>query len=481
MTTTTDASHDVNFTVEHLKSIGANFSDERIDLADVYIDKDDNNRDESEYSDEDFKGLMRSIESMGGLLQAIVVSEIEDSEETDHCKYGLVAGFRRALALTELAKADEKFGKNIPARVLHDPGNLAVVKSVQIIENVQRKDINVMQKALAFKEALNDKSAGIRQKDLATMSGLSEPNVSQILKLLRFPESIQDWIKKDEISFSHAREIIRRVPEDRWIEFAKEARNMSYGAFIRMMDRVLGTPAGEGDEEGEQEESGGQQRQQNKPKALTPTQIKEVYFPYLQERTKKADKKEKKYTEADLLKAREDTFWTVLQEKETALGKAIKPFIEKLEEQEEKEKKNKEVQEKRDKFFKEQCRKLESLLYAKVDPSQPEEERTTGNLTKCYSIVVKDMLGLDEDARKELGFELETDEEKLTKGLADFYSKWTAEKQEAARKREERKKEKEAEEAKKKAEEEAKKKGESSEAESSESSESEEEQAAESK
>ena len=127
--------------------------------------------------------LAKDIE-LHGLIQPITVSPYDDAEqERTGYKYRLVAGFRRTAATfvvlkrtTILAIINDTMQDDTQARIF----NLA--------ENIQRKDLNVLQEALAIQSLYN---LGIGEEACATALGKSRGWVQIRGMLLRLPKDIQ--------------------------------------------------------------------------------------------------------------------------------------------------------------------------------------------------------------------------------------------------------------------------------------------------
>jgi ParB family chromosome partitioning protein len=73
-------------------------------------------------------------------------------------------------------------------------------------ENLKREDLNVLEKALAFREYL-DRFGGTIE-DLARQLSMSRANVSNIMRLLELPEPVQQLVRSDRLSAGHARAIL---------------------------------------------------------------------------------------------------------------------------------------------------------------------------------------------------------------------------------------------------------------------------------
>ena len=140
-----------------------------------------------------------------GMLQPILVRPAGD-------RYQLIAGERRLRASIE-AHLHE-----IPARVL-DLDDQRVCE-LAMIENLQREDLNAIEKANAFRHYLN--TYGGTQDELAERLGLHRSTVSNLLRLLELPEEFQEAVLADKISSGHAKALLGLDdPQERFEAFER--------------------------------------------------------------------------------------------------------------------------------------------------------------------------------------------------------------------------------------------------------------------
>jgi ParB family chromosome partitioning protein len=126
-----------------------------------------------------------------GMLQPVLVRPVGD-------RYQLIAGERRLRASIE-AQLHE-----IPARVM-DLDDQRVCE-LAMVENLQREDLNAIEKALAFRRYLD--SYGGTQEELAGRLGLDRSTVSNLLRLLDLPPEVQEAVRQKKISPGHARALL---------------------------------------------------------------------------------------------------------------------------------------------------------------------------------------------------------------------------------------------------------------------------------
>ena len=164
-----------------------------------------------------------------GVIQPIILREIGDLSDN----YEIIAGERRWRA-AKLAGLDE-----IPAVVM--TGDELKVAEVALIENVQRKDLNPIEEAMAYK-ALMDRF-GLKQEEVAQQAGKSRSAVANMLRLLELPDEVLELVRDEEISMGHARAILGLEDEEKMVPLAdmivdKELSVRDVEALVRKYNAV---------------------------------------------------------------------------------------------------------------------------------------------------------------------------------------------------------------------------------------------------
>ena len=129
-----------------------------------------------------------------GILQPLSV-RAEDGDG----KYELIAGERRLRAATESG-----FDR-VPCIVINADSTQAAVYSV--IENLQRRDLNFFEEALAI-ESLCERY-GLDRAQLSERLGKAPSTLSNKLRLLRLPEDIREKMISADLTERHARALLR--------------------------------------------------------------------------------------------------------------------------------------------------------------------------------------------------------------------------------------------------------------------------------
>ncbi|MEW6026450.1 MAG: ParB/RepB/Spo0J family partition protein [Planctomycetota bacterium] len=134
--------------------------------------------------------LMESIKS-AGVLQPILVRKSGNY-------YEIVAGERRWRACVELKIA------SVPV-IVKDVDDQKMLEWA-LIENTQRKDLNPIERARAYKELMT--FFNLTQEEIAGRVGLDRATVANFIRLLELPSEVQDELAREAISTTHARGLL---------------------------------------------------------------------------------------------------------------------------------------------------------------------------------------------------------------------------------------------------------------------------------
>ena len=81
-----------------------------------------------------------------------------------------------------------------------------------LIENIVREDLNPIEEAVAYEELA--KEYGITQDILARALGKSRSAISNTIRLLQLPDTVQDYVRKGELSAGHGRTLLPLSPQE---------------------------------------------------------------------------------------------------------------------------------------------------------------------------------------------------------------------------------------------------------------------------
>jgi len=137
-----------------------------------------------------------------GVLQPLTVTrkEIERPGEGISVEYELIAGERR-LRAAKLANI-----MSVPVVIRSGEDDDRMKLEMAIIENLQREDLNAIDRARAFQRLTNE--FGLKHAEIAKRVGKSREYVSNTLRILGLPADMQDALAAGEISEGHTRPLL---------------------------------------------------------------------------------------------------------------------------------------------------------------------------------------------------------------------------------------------------------------------------------
>ncbi len=157
-----------------------------------------------------------------GMLQPILVRAVND-------RYQLIAGERRFRASIE-AQLHE-----IPTRILELDDQR--VSELAMVENLQREDLNALEKATAFRDYLS--RYGGTQEELAGRLGLDRSTISNLIRLHDLPEEVQEALRSKKITQGHARAMLSLPDAEQ--QCAACHRVIAEGLNVRQTEALVST------------------------------------------------------------------------------------------------------------------------------------------------------------------------------------------------------------------------------------------------
>ncbi|MFH1921295.1 MAG: ParB/RepB/Spo0J family partition protein [Planctomycetota bacterium] len=155
-----------------------------------------------------------------GLLQPLVVRRAGD-------RYQLIAGERRLQAAVKAGWTE------VPVHLMEaDDREMA---ELAIVENMQRKDLNPLEKATSFQRYLQQ--YGATQEELAARLKLDRSTIANLIRLLELPEPVQEAIRQRKITQGHARALLPLGDEREQIEFC--GRIQEEGLSVRRTEALV--------------------------------------------------------------------------------------------------------------------------------------------------------------------------------------------------------------------------------------------------
>jgi ParB family chromosome partitioning protein len=150
----------------------------------------------TEFREAELQELVTSVREFG-VLQPIVVRPRAGSAPGEP-QFELIMGERR-LRASKIAGLD-----SIPA-VIRNTADEVMLRDA-LLENLHRADLNPLEEASAYQQLLAD--FGITQEQLADRIGRSRPQITNTIRLLKLPESVQRRVAAGVLSAGHARAIL---------------------------------------------------------------------------------------------------------------------------------------------------------------------------------------------------------------------------------------------------------------------------------
>ena len=166
--------------------------------------------------------LIASIKSVG-ILQPPVVRKVAEN------KYELIMGERRYRA----AKAAGL--TSIPVIIRQTPDNELLRDA--LIENIHRSNLNPLEEGAAYAQLLSD--FGCTHDELAIKLGRSRPLISNTIRLLNLPDSVQRKVASGVISAGHARALLGLTDATEIEKLA--SRIVAEGLSVRSTEEIIAT------------------------------------------------------------------------------------------------------------------------------------------------------------------------------------------------------------------------------------------------
>lgn len=158
-----------------------------------------------EFEETALQSLADSIKDYG-ILQPLLVYKVEtDTPRGISVKYQLIAGERRWRAARVLGL------REVPVIIRRDDATNRLKLELALIENVQREDLNAIDRAHAFRQLIDE--FHLSQKEVGERVGKSREFVTNTLRLLNLSEHIQETVRTGVISEGHAKAILIAGPD----------------------------------------------------------------------------------------------------------------------------------------------------------------------------------------------------------------------------------------------------------------------------
>ena len=174
------------------------------------------------FDEDQLNELAASIKEVG-LLQPPVVRSIGNG------KYQLIMGERRYRA-SKLAGL-----KSIPVIIRQTPDDQLLREA--LVENIHRSQLNPLEEGAAYQQLLND--FGYTHDELADRLGKSRPAITNTMRLLNLPISVQRRVAAGVLTAGHARALLS-LSDEKQIE-ALANRIVAEGLTVRAVEEIVAT------------------------------------------------------------------------------------------------------------------------------------------------------------------------------------------------------------------------------------------------
>ena len=162
-----------------------------------------------EFDEHKMRELANSIRQYG-VLQPLTVTrkEVEKEGGGIATEYELIAGERRLRASTLAGLAQ------VPVLIRGEHDDDKIKLELAIIENLQREDLNAVDRARAFSRLMSE--FGLKHQQIADRVGKSREYVANTIRILKLPQEMQDALSEGKISEGHTRPLLMLIdrPEE---------------------------------------------------------------------------------------------------------------------------------------------------------------------------------------------------------------------------------------------------------------------------
>ena len=177
------------------------------------------NQARKKFDEESLQELAQSIKTYG-VIQPIIV-------ENKDGFYRIIAGERRWRA-AKIAGLEE-----IPAMIRNEDEQRS--KEISLIENIQRENLNPIEKALGYRELIDNYN--LRQQDLADKLGVSRSNITNTLRILNLDKRVIELAVEGQLTESHCRSLLAIENPER--QYAAALRIIEKGQSVRDIERTV--------------------------------------------------------------------------------------------------------------------------------------------------------------------------------------------------------------------------------------------------
>jgi ParB family chromosome partitioning protein len=170
------------------------------------------------FAERELAELADSVREVG-IIQPLIVRPVGDG-------YQLIAGERRLRAA--------KLAGLVTVPVIERSASDDDLLTLALVENLQREDLNPIEKAKGFKELIERHN--LTQEGAAKRLGKDRSTVANFIRLLDLPEEVQNVVSRGTISMGHARSLLG-IPNPS-AQCALALRIEEEGLSVRQVERI---------------------------------------------------------------------------------------------------------------------------------------------------------------------------------------------------------------------------------------------------
>ncbi len=189
---------------------------EKIKIIDIEPNR---NQPRRNFNREAIEELAESIK-IYGVIQPIIVTKKDGY-------YEIVAGERRWRAAKKAGLTE------IPCMIRKDDERKS--KEIALIENIQREDLNPIEKAKGFKQLIDE--YGLKQQELADIMGMNRSTVTNCLRILNLDPRVIELALEGKLTEGHCRSLLGY--EDPEIQYKMALKIIETGQTVRDIERNL--------------------------------------------------------------------------------------------------------------------------------------------------------------------------------------------------------------------------------------------------
>ena len=171
------------------------------------------------FNEDTLNELAESIKTYG-ILQPIIVEQKKDY-------YSIIAGERRWRA-AKIAGLTE-----IPCLVRNEDEQR--VKEISLIENIQRENLNPIEKALGYRELIDNYN--LKQQELADKLGINRTAVTNTLRILNLDKRVMELAIEGKLTEGHCRTLLAITDPDK--QYKAALRIMEKGQSVSDLEKTM--------------------------------------------------------------------------------------------------------------------------------------------------------------------------------------------------------------------------------------------------